>query len=327
MTVSLALAACSAPGPPDAAARSPSTTLAPRPSTDGPPATTSTGTGTGTGADNLSESGQWAPMLVDGVPPPPSDPVELGDRLATVESFLKGGPTSPELALAAGHEQQVLLRELGRHDDWRDPVLADRPGERTRIITTIEAGRTGATTLPPPLTEIPAWTIRDPVPLTDLMSYYEAAEADTGIAWQYLAAINLVETRMGRIVGDSSAGARGPMQFLPSTWEIYGKGGNIDDDRDAIAAAARFLADHGGPGDMEAAVHAYNHSDAYVSAVTSYARVMTTDPWTVAAFHGWRVYVSTTEGTLWIPSGYSSDQPVPVAEFLRLRPSLLTGGP
>ncbi len=34
--------------------------------------------------------------------------------------------------------------------------------------------------------------------------------------WYYLAAINLIETRMGRIDGLSTAGAQGPMQFLPA---------------------------------------------------------------------------------------------------------------
>ena len=65
--------------------------------------------------------------------------------------------------------------------------------------------------------------------------------------WTYLAAIHLVETRMGRIRGASTAGARGPMQFLPSTWALYGAGGDINDPRDAILAAARLLRHHGAP--------------------------------------------------------------------------------
>ncbi|HEC09529.1 MAG TPA: lytic transglycosylase domain-containing protein [Acidimicrobiales bacterium] len=320
LLVSVLLAACTDSEGPEPVSGAPSTA-----DTAGTTTIPDIGSRSSTSSTSAPDPGSWTPVLVEGVPPVPGDAAELADRLAAVEGFLVGEPTSPDSALAAGHEQQVLLRELGRHPDWRDQVLSARPDARDRIIRTIEAGRTGATTLPPPLTEIPAWTIRDPAPVAELVGYYEEAERDTGIPWQYLAAINLVETRMGRIVGDSSAGAQGPMQFLPSTWEAYGNGGDITDDHDAIAAAARFLADHGGPTDMEAAVHAYNHSDAYVSAVVSYAKVMATDPWTVTAFHGWRVYVSTVEGTLWIPSGYSSDEPVPVAEFLRRRPSLLSG--
>ena len=51
--------------------------------------------------------------------------------------------------------------------------------------------------------------------------------------WEVLAAIMLVETRMGRIHSRSSAGAQGPMQFLPATWEAYGLGGDVHDAHDA----------------------------------------------------------------------------------------------
>ena len=36
---------------------------------------------------------------------------------------------------------------------------------------------------------------------------------------------------MGRIRGTSTAGARGPMQFLPPTWVADGAGGDIKDPR------------------------------------------------------------------------------------------------
>ena len=68
---------------------------------------------------------------------------------------------------------------------------------------------------------------------------------------------------MGRIRGTSTAGAKGPMQFLPSTWEAYGEG-DIEDPDDAIMAAARYLANYGAPADMDRALFAYNHSDHYV---------------------------------------------------------------
>jgi hypothetical protein len=57
------------------------------------------------------------------------------------------------------------------------------------------------------------------------------------VPWEFLAAIHLVETRMGRIRGTSSAGSQGPMQFLPSTWKRCGRGGDIQATGDASLAA------------------------------------------------------------------------------------------
>ena len=108
--------------------------------------------------------------------------------------------------------------------------------------------------------------------------------------WEYLAAIHLVETRMGRIRGDSSAGARGPMQFIPTTWDIYGEGGDIESTRDSIHAAARLLRANGARTDMAAALFRYNNATRYVRAVTVYAQQMEADERTYLAYHGWQVY-------------------------------------
>ena len=83
-----------------------------------------------------------------------------------------------------------------------------------------------------------------------LLDAYRAAEAEFGIPWKYLAAINLVETGIGRIRGTSIAGAQGPMQFMPATWEAYGGGGDINDTHDAIRGAARYLAANNGANDI-----------------------------------------------------------------------------
>ena len=61
------------------------------------------------------------------------------------------------------------------------------------------------------------------------------------------------------------------MQFEPSTWALYGDGGNIMDPADAIPAAARLLVANGAPGNLQQAVFAYNHSASYVQLVLSWA--------------------------------------------------------
>ena len=57
------------------------------------------------------------------------------------------------------------------------------------------------------------------------------------------------------------------MQFEPSTWALYGDGGNIMDPADAIPAAARLLVANGAPGNLQQAIFAYNHSASYVTDV------------------------------------------------------------
>ena len=126
-----------------------------------------------------------------------------------------------------------------------------------------------------------------PLPLAELVSLYEQAESRYGIASEYLAAINLVETKFGRVKSKSTAGAQGPMQFIPSTWRIYGDGGDIQDPADAIPAAARLLRDHGAPGNYRRALYHYNPSGLYVDAVSRYAREIARDPDAINFLYCW----------------------------------------
>jgi membrane-bound lytic murein transglycosylase B len=113
-----------------------------------------------------------------------------------------------------------------------------------------------------------------------------------------LASVNFVESKFGRLLGPSSAGAQGPMQFIPSTWDAYGNGGDINDPHDAIVAAARYLNASGAPEDMRGALHAYNRSWAYVDAILIYAREIKRDPRNFLSYYFWQVYVRTTEGDM-----------------------------
>ena len=98
-----------------------------------------------------------------------------------------------------------------------------------------------------------------------------------GKDWYILAAVGKVETNHGENMGPSSAGAMGPMQFMPSTWESSGVDGNGDgvanvmDPEDAIPAAAKYLKTGGAPRDWYAALYSYNHADWYVKKVLGVA--------------------------------------------------------
>jgi hypothetical protein len=113
-----------------------------------------------------------------------------------------------------------------------------------------------------------------------LLPLYQAAGTAYGVPWQVLAAINEVETDYGRDLSVSSAGAEGWMQFLPSSWSIYGVDANGDgfkdpyNPADAIFAAARYLRAAGAATGLRAAIFAYNHSQGYVESVLLRARLL-----------------------------------------------------
>jgi hypothetical protein len=113
-----------------------------------------------------------------------------------------------------------------------------------------------------------------------LLPIYQAAAIEYGIRWEVLAAINEIETDYGRNLNVSSAGALGWMQFMPSTWEMYGTDANKDGRKDpynpvdAIFAAARYLKAAGYEDDVRRAIFAYNHADWYVDSVLLRARLI-----------------------------------------------------
>ena len=127
---------------------------------------------------------------------------------------------------------------------------------------------------------VPNFVIRKfRVPLF-LLPIYQAAGIQYGVRWEYLAAINEIETDYGRNLNVSSAGALGWMQFMPATWRQYGVDANDDKKKDpynpvdAIFAAARYLKAAGAPKDMRAALFAYNRADWYVDSVMLRARLI-----------------------------------------------------
>lgn len=119
----------------------------------------------------------------------------------------------------------------------------------------------------------------EPIPYKRYVQIYKAAAKRYEFAedWYVLAAVGQVESNHGENMGPSSAGAIGPMQFLPSTWMEYGVDGNRDgeanimDPEDAIPAAASYLRDSGAPEDWYSALYTYNRAGWYVREVLGIA--------------------------------------------------------
>lgn len=251
----------------------------------------------------------------------PSTPSQAAAELAAAERLIRQPATSPRVLRLAGRVQQLAYRELGARPGWDNRVLAALPARLRPVVRANVAARRELHSLQPaPSATLPAWRIVRPAPPRVLLRFYRRAESQYGVGWEYLAAINLVETGMGRIRGLSTAGARGPMQFLPATWAAYGEG-DIDDPADAIPAAARYLAANGftRPGGIPGALFRYNNSAAYVRGVTLLARVMERWPRALFGYYQWRVYYATTEGDVLLPDGYAAEHPIPVGQYLARR--------
>ena len=198
---------------------------------------------------------------------------------------------------AAIEEQQATTAELRRREQALDQTI-DRLGtnnartearlhrlkaaERARILKTAAAtggGEVGSEHEREVARNDIVARDAGPISKKEYMDLYKEAANQYGFGpdWYVLAAVGYVESNHGQYVATSSAGAMGPMAFLPSTWEAYGVDGNGDgvanimDPEDAIPAAASYLTQSGAPHDWYRALFAYNHADWYVKKVLGVA--------------------------------------------------------
>jgi soluble lytic murein transglycosylase-like protein len=222
-------------------------------------------------ADQLSETDGALRSAIDdwragGDPPssvPPQQVLDQAEALQDDARYLAGHPnlTARVLPLLSGSLAAQLRRLTTAHRD----LLRLSKGAGHRHL------KVGA-----------------PPPLSDLVAFYREASQRYGVGWNYLAAIHLVETKFGRVKSNSVAGAQGPMQFIPSTWRIYGNGGDIHDPHDAILGAANLLHHNGAPPRYGQALRAYNPSGLYVDAVTRYAREIAGNPYGLYYLYCWQ---------------------------------------
>ncbi|HEY3534210.1 MAG TPA: transglycosylase SLT domain-containing protein [Pedococcus sp.] len=261
--------------------------------------------------------------------PTEADPAARTAReLRRLDRAVAGRRTPPERVARAGRRQQLVLRSLGGSPGLARRVLTRLPAPlRARTRATLRAGHllrsmysARSDALPH---RLPAWRIERPAPARLLLGAYHQAERRYGVSWSYLAAINMIESDFGRVHGLSSAGARGPMQFIPATWRAYGAGGDIDDPHDAVLGAARLLAANGFSRTPLAALRHYNDSAPYARAVTLLADVMHRDPPQFLGFRQWRVFYLTARGSVLLPVGYDERHGVALGHWLARHPHAL----
>jgi transglycosylase-like protein with SLT domain len=255
-------------------------------------------------------------FLLDGLLGSASDPVRIADpRVAEIllegreslEAYLEHERilqnTSRQISQkkqayeAALREERAYTEELGLREEELEESIAQissyraqmqarlrefRAAERARVLEQRAATGVGEMRRGLELRIAREEIVAEPVEQISKKGYRKlyrksAEQYGFGEDWYVLAAVGKVESNHGESMGPSSAGAMGPMQFLPSTWETAGVDGNGDgvanimDPRDAIPAAARYLERGGAPKDWYRALFTYNHADWYVLKVLGVA--------------------------------------------------------
>ena len=224
-------------------------------------------------------------------------PMTTGERLEATDAALRrsldewtradpglvGRPSTATLAVAAREREMVSL--LARSPASARRTLAGLP---RRLRVAIRGDLVAARDLRQLTGPAPVRLRLAPAPPAGgLLADYRLAQRRFGVPWQVLAAVNFVESAFGRVVNRSSAGARGPMQFMPATWNAYGLGGDVLSPHDAVLGAANYLRRSGAPGNERQALYAYNPSHLYVDAVLTYARQMSRDPLGFLRYYTW----------------------------------------
>jgi membrane-bound lytic murein transglycosylase B len=244
----------------------------------------------------------------------PEDETAAAAKLVAAERAIRD-PNATDWRLE-GHVAQRIYRSCLDRPERGPKIVAAVPEDlRATVARNLAATLAIAKTARSGNTTVPGWTIAEPAPLDQLEAWYHEASDRFSVPWTILAAVHLIETRMGRLRGISVSGARGPMQFLPATWAGYGLGGDIDDEHDAILAAANYLAKMGASRDLDKAIWHYNNHDDYVQAVRGYAHTIDDDPLALRGFYGWEVYYRTVNGSILLAPGYHEKAAVPVATW------------
>jgi hypothetical protein len=246
---------------------------------------------------------------VHGAPPPPPhapippEPAALAAKLDSTTRDLelaverwraagRAGRPPRAVVLEALYQQRILIL-LSARRRLADAVFGRLPGAkeaRSDVLARRELARLSRPR------ELAAFRTGPAAPAFRLRAFYAEGQRRFRVGWHVLAAVNYVESAFNKLRNASTAGAQGPMQFIPSTWRVYGLGGDIHDPHDAILAAANYLQANGAPRNYSRALFHYNPSSLYVDAVLRYARMIKTDPRAFYVLYSRQVFVRTPRG-------------------------------
>jgi hypothetical protein len=210
--------------------------------------------------------------------------VDGGPRLRVAASASLGltgvdGLISADLGRSLGFAQGVAVLLHGKEGKIGEAGVRKALGQGAQVVVLDAAARAAKQQQPAQQPEQPQ-QVSVGRPSSYLELYKAAATRCPGLSWTVLAAIGQVESGHGRNNGPSSAGALGPMQFMPATWKHYGVDGDGDGKKDiwspydAVPGAANYLcANKAGQGGerLRKAIWFYNHSWDYVNKVMSIA--------------------------------------------------------
>jgi hypothetical protein len=216
-------------------------------------------------------------------------PAVLAAQLVRADAALHANVT-----VGVALQQQRIVLRLSDHPALAGKVIRLLPSKLARDVTDDVLAHRELARLTP-ARPLSAFRVGPAAAAAKLRVYYAEGQHRSGIPWQVLAAVNYVESDFGRVRQSSVAGAQGPMQFMPSSWQASGHG-NVHDPHQAILAAARFLHAAGGTVDERAALHRYNPSWAYVDAIERYAGRIRRDPAAFLVYYTRRLIVRTPAG-------------------------------
>jgi hypothetical protein len=239
--------------------------------------------------------------------PAASTPATIAEQLTSADAALRSAlgrwrasdpalaNTPPADVLTPAAQERQRVHQLAETPALVRPTLAALPPSLAAAVRPQLRAALALRRLAGPPSGTPVTLHLDPAPPAgQLLADYRLAQTRFGVRWQTLAAVNLVESAFGRVGNTSSAGAQGPMQFLPATWKAYGLGGDIHSPRDAVLGAGNYLHQSGAPANERRALFAYNHSSLYVRAVQDYAHAMARDPLGFLTLYAWEASLPAT---------------------------------